>query len=602
MKVKGKKISFGKVFWPSLVAVIIGSIVGMILFFVIAGGIANSLMPTPTKVVAEPNSVLHIKLDGVVAEKTNSELDFASFNVTTNLGLADLLYGLEKAKKDNAIKGVFLELGSLSCGYTTAKEIRKAINDFEKSGKFVVAYNAGEMVGLGKYYISSAANELYGFPTSIMEFLGLGGELTFYKHTLEKLGIEVQVIRGKNNDFKSAVEPFFLDKMSDSSRLQMERYINNIWTEIRSDIAKDRKISSEELNNYAENMLIRRMKDAEKYKLIDATKYRDEVIDIIKKKLKLAADKDVKFVAFEKYAQSNFRDNQILVKTGEPNVAVIIAAGDITVDGDGLTSKETCKLLKEARNNKSIKTVVLRVNSPGGSALASDEIWREVKLTNKEKKVIVSMGDVAASGGYYISTAASRIFAEPTTITGSIGVFGMIPYFGNFMKDKLGFSYDYVKTNQYAGFSLNKKMTEKELSNVQQEVDEIYQDFLERVAEGRKMTVEQANVIARGRVWTGSDALKIGLVDELGGLKDAIAYAAKLAGIKEPKVLYYPLAKEDTFEALLEQLQEETDKSSVAVKSNIPVELLSHYEKIAKLEGMFGMQMRMPYALELKFK
>ncbi|MCO5259541.1 MAG: signal peptide peptidase SppA [Crocinitomicaceae bacterium] len=599
---KGKKISFGKVFWPSFVAVLVGSIIGGLLFLMVVGGIASAVTPKPSSVKVLPNSVLHIKLDGVIGEKTKSDVDYFSLKLKTNLGLSDLLYGLEKAKTDNAIKGVFLELGSLSCGYTTAKEIRNAINDFEKSGKFVVAYTAGELVGLGKYYISSAANELYGFPTSTMEFLGLGGELTFYKNTLDKLGIDVQIIRGKNNDFKSAVEPFFLDKMSDSSRLQMETYLNNIWTEMRNDIAKDRKVTANDMNVYAENMLIRRIKDAVQYKLIDGSKYRDEVLDIIKKKLKLSSDQTLKLVEFEKYAKTSFKRDQMLMKDNQPNVAVIIAAGDISVEGDGLTSKEVCQLLKDARANKSIKTVVLRVNSPGGSALASDEIWREVKLTNKEKKVIVSMGDVAASGGYYISTAASRIFAEPTTVTGSIGVFGMIPYFGNFMQDKLGFSYDYVRTNQHAGFTLNRKMTPEELSNVQEEVDEIYQDFLERVAEGRNMTVEQANVIARGRVWTGSDAVKIGLVDELGGLKDAIAYAAKTAGIKEPKVLYYPLVKEDMFETILEQLDEKSKNSTVSTRAAIPTELVNQYQKLTKLEGMFGIQMRMPFVMDLQLK
>lgn len=599
---KQKKVSFGKIFWPSLVAVIVGSIIGSMLFFGILGGVISALTPKSTTVKAGPNSVLHIKLNGVVSEKTKTELEFGTFKMKTNLGLADLLYGLEKAKTDKGIQGVFLELGSLSCGYSTAKEIRNAINDFEKSGKFVVAYDSGELVGLGKYYISSAANELYGFPTSAMEFLGLGGELTFFKHTLDKLGIDVQVIRGKNNDFKSAVEPFFLDKMSDSSRLQMERYLNNIWSEMRSDIAKDRKVSADQLNEYAENMSIRRVKDAVNYKLIDGVKYRDEVIDIIKKKLKLSVDQKLKLVDFEKYAKSKFRNDQTLMQEASPNIAVIIASGDVTVDGNGLSSNEVCKLLKEARANKTIKTIVLRINSPGGSALASDEIWREVKLTNKEKKVIVSMGDVAASGGYYIATPASRIFAEPTTITGSIGVFGMIPYTGDFMKNTLGLSFDYVKTNQHAGFTLNRRMTDVELNNVQSEVDEIYQDFLERVAEGRGMTTERVNMIARGRVWTGSDAVKIGLVDELGGLKDAINYAAKTAGIKDAKVLYYPFVKDDIFETILEQIDEESKKTNVSTKGAIPAELVSQYQKLAEIEGMFGMQMRMPFAVELKFK
>lgn len=593
----GKKVTFGRIFWPSFVAVLIASVVGLIIFVFVLSGIIGSLTPKSTPVTTQANSILHVKLDGPIDELANTELDVSTFKVNTTIGLADILFGFEKAKKDDNIKGIFLELGSISCGYATAKEIRNAINDFEKSGKFVVAYNSGELVGLGKYYISSAANELYGFPTSTMEFLGLGGELTFFKNTLDKLGVDVQIIRGSNNDFKSAVEPFFLSKMSDSSRLQMETYVNNIWAEMRNDIAADRKVSAEDLNHYADEMLIKRLKDAEKYKLIDAVKYRDEVISILKKKVKIAENHDLKLVSFEKYARSKFKDDQILMQDSKPNVAVIVASGDVSVDGDGLASNRVCEMLRKVRETESIKTVVLRVNSPGGSALASDEIWREVKLTNEKKKVIVSMGDVAASGGYYIAAPAARIFAEPTTITGSIGVFGMIPYLGNFMNDKLGLTFDYVKTNKHAGFSVNRRLSPEELANIQTEVDEIYKDFLDRVSEGRNMTVEQVNNIARGRVWTGTDAVKIGLVDELGGLKDAIAYAAKTAGVKDAKVVYYPLIEDDFMEALSEQMEAMDKKSSV--KSNaLPLELIKQYEKLKQVESMSGIQMRMPFTID----
>ena len=313
----------------------------------------------------------------------------------------------------------------------------------------------------------------------------------------------------------------------------------------------------------------------------------------------MAEEKDLNLVAFEKYARSKFRDDQTLMQDASPNVAVIIAAGDVSVDGDGLASNSICALLREARANKTVKTVVLRINSPGGSALASDEIWREVKLTNEKKKVIVSMGGVAASGGQYIAAPAERICAGPTTITGSIGVFGMVPYLGNFMNDKLGLTFDYIKTNKHSAFSLNRKLTADELSTIQAEVDDIYADFLQRVSEGRKMTTEQVNNIARGRVWTGTDAVKIGLVDELGGLKDAIAYAAKAAGIKEAKVLYYPLVGDDFMEALSEQLEAMDQKATV--KSNgLPLELIKHYEKLKQVESMSGIQMRMPFTIDFR--
>lgn len=593
------KVSFGRIFWPSFVAVIIASVVGLILFFFVLGGVIGNLTPESKSLDVKDKSVLHVKLDGAIQEKTTVELNSSSFTMETQIGLSDLLYGIEKAKEDQKIKGLFVELGSIRCGYATAKEIRDAINDFEKSGKFVVAYNSGEVVSLKEYYISSAANEIYGFPTSNFEFLGLGGELTFYKNTFDKLGVEMQIIRGKNNDFKSAVEPFFLESMSDSSRLQMEVYINNIWRTIRTEIAQERNLNAAQLNQYADDMLISGVDDAIKYKLIDASKYRNEVIEILKEKVKLTEKDEIQLVEFKNYAKKKFRNNQFIQQAGKPTIAVVVAAGAIAVDGEGISSNEVCELLRKARKNKSIKAVVLRVNSPGGSALASDEIWREVELTNQVKKVVVSMGDVAASGGYYISSPASYIFAEPTTITGSIGVFGMIPYTGEFMTNTLGLTFDYVQTNKHSGLSLNKKLTSEELARIQDKVDEIYIDFLERVSEGRGMSVDAVNQIARGRVWTGVDALRVGLVDELGGLNDAINYAAKLANVKEIKTLYYPLVEKDQFEAILEQLTEE-NKTQVNVHANIPQELISKYEQISDITRMTGVQMRLPYTINLK--
>lgn len=592
-----KKVTFGRVFWPSLVAILVATIVGLLLFFIILGGIIGSLTPETKSVSIKNNTVLHMKLDGAIAEKADANFNPSDFKMDHTMGLSDILYGIEKAKSDKKIKGIFLDLGNISCGISTAREIRSAINDFEKSGKFVVAYNSGEVITLRKYYISSAADEVYGFPTSTMEFVGLGSELMYFKNTLDKLDVEMQVIRGKNNDFKSAVEPFFLDKMSDSSRLQIERYLESMWQDIRADIAADRKISSERLNQIAEDMMIRRADDAVGLKLLDGTKYRDEVMSIVMKKAGVKSADDMHLQSFEKFARKKFEQDQILMKEDNPNIAVILAEGDVSVEGDGLTSKEICKLFQEVRQNKSIKTVVFRINSPGGSALASDEIWREVKLTNEKKKVIVSMGDVAASGGYYVATPAEYIFADPTTITGSIGVFGMVPYTGKMLENHLGLTFDRAATNSHAILSTNRKLTEDEMTLIQGEVDAIYMDFLNRVSEGRGITVEQANVLARGRVWTGKDALRVGLVDELGGLKDAIAYAAKKAGISEKKVLYYPLHEENPFAEILEQLEEE-EKVKVKSQAQLPESVVSYYNQLKKLESYNGIQMRLPYVIE----
>lgn len=598
MSTTPQKIRFGRIFWPSFWAALIVSILGLIIWLIVISGIMSSFEAEPMKV--ESNSVLHMTLDARIAEKGQTKFNPSTFSVDKTIGLADILYGLETAKKDKKIKGVFLELEGASCGYATAREIRNAINDFEKSGKFVIAYNSGELISLKQYYIASAANTNYGFPTSNMEFLGLGGELSFFKNTFDKLEVEMQIIRGSGNDFKSAVEPFFLDKMSDSSRFQVERYMTSLWSDIRKDIAKDRSIDASRLDELAENADIKSVNEAVKYQLMDGAKYKDEILDLLAKKAGTKKGEEVELFAFEKYAKKRFTEDQILSAEDEPNVAVILAEGGVARDGEGLTSKSICKLFREARNNESIKTVVFRINSPGGSALASDEIWREVQLTNKTKKVVVSMGDVAASGGYYIAAPSSYIFAEPTTITGSIGVFGMIPYTGKMLENKLGITFDRVATNKHAVMTTNRKLTEEEMTIIQENVDEIYDQFKTVVAKGRGLTKERVQQLARGRVWTGVDAKEVGLVDELGGMSDAIAYAAKQAKIKDVKVLYYPLVKEDPLEALLEQVASGEENASVAAGVELPTEVVKYMNQLKELESIQGIQMRLPFTLDLK--
>ena len=592
-----KKVTFGRVFWPSLVAILVVSIISIVIFFFVLGGIINGIGGSEPYAVKE-KTILHMTLDGVIAEKSSTKFEVMSFETENKMGLSDLLYGLEKAKTDDKIKGIFIELNNVQCGFATAKEIRNAINDFEKSGKFAVAYSSGEVVTQKEYYISSAANEIYGFPTSTVEFVGLGAELMFFKNTLDKLEVEMQVIRGKNNDFKSAVEPFFRTEMSDSSRHQINTYLTSIWSDIRNDISKDRKISVNRLNEIAENMEVRRATDAVSVGLLDNVKYRDEVLSMLRKKIKIKETDELNLQSFEKYAKKKFLLQQQL-NADKANLAVIIAEGDVSVDGDGLTSEKICKYIKEARLDKNIKTIVLRVNSPGGSALASDEIWREVQLANAKKTVIVSMGDVAASGGYYIASPAHKIFADPSTITGSIGVFGVIPYTGKMLENKIGLTFDRASTNKHAVLSTNRKLTEGEMEIIQSEVDEIYAQFLSRVAEGRGMTTEAVNVIARGRVWTGVDAKRIGIVDELGGISDAIRYAAKKAGIKEAKVKYWPEVKEDPFAEILEQFNEQNETSTQIKAEKLPAELKRYYQQLKKLESYQGIQMRMPFDIYL---
>lgn len=589
-----KKVSFWRIFWPTLTATIVVSFIGWIFVLVLVGGMFSE------EEVVKDKTVLHLTLSGNIGETSDASINSMSFSVDKTTGLSDLLYGFERAAKDDEVKGIFIDLKGVDCGYATAHEIRDAIHTFRKSGKFVVAYLSGEVITQKQYYISSAANKVYGFPTSAMEFMGLGTEMTYFKGMFDKVGVEMQVIRGSNNDFKSAVEPFFRENMSDSSRLQVERFLGSIWSDIRAEIAKDRKITSQSLNEIAEYAKIQRVEDALKYKLIDGVKYRDEVIDLVQKKAGGKSDM-TNLMAFEKYAKTKFKNDQLINggETSGANIAVIVAEGGITVDGDEMTSVNICRYFREARESKNIKTVVFRVNSPGGSALASEEIWREVMLTSKKMKVIVSMGDVAASGGYYIATPASYIFAEPTTITGSIGVFGVIPYTGKLFEENFGMTFDRAQTNSHAVLSTNRKLTEEELKIIQTEVDQIYAQFKKRVSDGRGMTQQKVEVLARGRVWTGTDALGNGLVDAIGGLSDAIAYAQKKAGIKEAKIKYWPEIKEDPLADILEQLSEK-ESASIKVKSTeLPKELVDTYLRLKQLDQLSGIQMRLPYFMEL---
>lgn len=595
------KVSFGKVFWPSLLAIIIAGCVGIIFFFLILGGIIGSFSDFgPEPLAIKDKTVLQMKLNGTILEKGDLELDANSLEIKKNIGLSDILFGLNKAKGDKKIRGLFIDISDVDCGMATAREIRNAIKDFQASGKFVVAYNSGEYITQKAYYISSSAKESFGFPTSAFQLSGLGGEMMYLKGMLDKLDLEVEIIRGKNNDFKSAVEPFFLKSMSDSSRVQVKRYISSMWEDMCNDIATDRDVKTIDLNSIADELKIQRAEDAVDFNLLDGVKYRDEMMKYLMKKVNVSEESELEFQNFEKYAKKSFNEEQAITKNQNPSIAVILAEGEVSTNGDELSSEEICKLFKKVRNDKSIKTIVFRINSPGGSALASEEIWREVSLTNKVKKVIVSMGDVAASGGYYIACPAHKIFAEPTTITGSIGVFGMIPYTGKMLENKLGITFDRVSTNKHFVLSTNRKLTGEELAITQSEVDQIYDQFLSRVAEGRKMSKDKVNFIARGRVWSGRDALNIGLVDQLGGLKDAIAFAANASKLKTPKVIYYPIREDDSFSQLIELIEEKTENVELKIKRNsISNEFVEYYKQLKKIEGMSGIQMRLPYTLTI---
>lgn len=588
-----KKVSFWQIFWPS----IISGIVLIVVFFIFFSSVISSILKPKPDYNIEKNTVLHLQLEGPIKELGSQAINPYSMGITSNVGLSALLFGFEKAATDNNVKGIFIELKGAQCGYETATEIRNAIKKFEeKSGKFVIAYHSGELVSLKEYYIASAATQNYGFHSTTFEFLGLGSELMFYKGLFDKLDLKMQIIRGPNNAFKSAVEPFYLTEMSDSSRLQMQVILNNLWSSVKSGISQDRGISMEKLEDIADKGLVRRLREGVKYNFIDSVKFRDEVIQLIADKMEVKNTEDLRFKSFEKYSEEKFLSQQNIANASNANIAVIVAQGNITTNGDGVASDKITRLFRKARNDKDIKTIVFRVNSPGGSALASEEIWREVQLANQEKKVIVSMGDLAASGGYYISSPATKVFAQKTTITGSIGVFGVIPYTGKMLEHKLGLSFDRVSTNKHAVMSTNKKLTPAELAIIQDEVDTTYYQFLRRVAEGRGMSIEQVNTIARGRVWTGSDALRVGLVDTLGGLNDAIAYAIKEAGIVDPVIRYYPKVEKGPWRKILESISENND-DNIQQRSLIPKEVINTYEHIKEIEDFTGIQARLPYKI-----
>jgi protease-4 len=386
--------------------------------------------------------------------------------------------------------------------------------------------------------------------------------------------------------------------------MQNQVLMNGIWNELAADISASRNIKTSEFNGWINNMEVVNPNQALAHKLVDGLLYKDEMMAKLSKKVGLSSNDKIKWAEFNEYAQNAFYENQVLIQAESASVAVILAEGEVAVDGDGVSSKKLCRLFEKVRNDDDIKAVVFRINSPGGSALASEEIWREVMLTQKKKKVYVSMGDLAASGGYYIATPADRIFAEPTTITGSIGVFGMIPYTGKMLENKLGITFDRVQTHNHSVMSTNRKLTPEELAMVQNEVNGIYSQFMDRVAKGRSLSVARVNQIARGRVWTGKDALAIGLVDELGSLTDVINFAKREIKDKEAKVIYYPKVKEDKFSAIIKMIEQENEdeESRLHLKnSSLPNELLEQYERIKAIESKMGIQMRMPYDLVFRF-
>lgn len=580
-------------FFGSILGILISTIVAvLIIVAVITSGFKEAFKDADDSVYKRKgNSVLNLVFDGQIIdrEKINpfENIDLGPLGSQKRMGLNMILKNIENAKGDTAIKGLYLNFNGMMAGKSAAQDIRNGILDFKKSGKFVYAYS--ENYTQSEYYLASAADKVFLNPQGGLEWKGLSMSLMFYKKTLEKLGVDVQIYR--HGKFKSAIEPFMLDKMSEANRLQAETFLNSIWTNMITDIAKSRKTSRDVLNKLANELSINFPEDAVSYKLVDELMYEDEVMNLLKKRLGVKEADNINLVTHTMY--NKFKPKGIYLGTNK--VAVIYAIGQISSgqgDDDEIGSERIAKAIKDARLDANIKAIVLRVNSPGGSALASDVIWREVNLAKKVKPFVVSMGDVAASGGYYISCAADRIFAEPNTITGSIGVFGMVPNMKKALEDKLGITIDTVNTNAHSDMMTTlRAATPTESVFIQKSVEKVYDIFIGRVAEGRHMTKDEVDSLGQGRVWSGSDALRIKLVDELGGLPDAIAYAVKKAKLKEYKITDLPTQK-NPLDELLGKVESDAETRLIKKHLGENYTYLKHVQNVIKAKGV---QVRMPY-------
>jgi protease-4 len=582
-------------FFGSVIGIVLATIIVVVILLASIKASFSSLnIKDESEVsVVKTNSVLKLVLDGQIEdrEKENPFKDFGDIGPLMDQGgngLNTMLDKISKAKSDDKIKGIYLYTKNLEAGFATVEELRAALEDFKKSGKFIYSY--AEYYGQKEYYLASVANKVFLNPQGALDWKGLSMSIMFFKNAFEKLGVDVQVFR--HGKFKSAVEPFLLDKMSASNRLQSETFLNSIWNTMLVKISKDRKTSVDDLNKMANTLSIRFPEDAVG-SLVDAAIYEDEVLTVIKKKIGIAEKDKLNLVDFGKYDPKEKR-----VKGVESSkIAVIYANGSISGgqgSDDEIGSDALAKTIKDARLDDKIKAIVLRVNSPGGSALASDVIWREVILAKKAKPVIVSMGNLAASGGYYISCAADRIFAQPNTITGSIGVFGMMPNIQKALEQKLGITVDTVNTNLHSdvGGAL-RAVSASEYDYIQSGVEKVYDVFTKRVAEGRKMSQADVDSIGQGRVWTGADALKINLVDELGGLNEAIAYAAKKSKLSTYKLVELPKQK-SPFDAFLGN--KETELESRLIKKNLGISY-TYFKQLQKLVNLKGIQARLPFEM-----
>lgn len=565
-----------------------------VMFFVFVS-IVGSAEDTVT---IKDNSVLELQLQQPISDYVgDNALDpFGGGLFEQNQGLDEILHALSVAKDDKDIKGISINNNFIMAGLAQTQAIRKALEDFKESGKFIYGY--GDFYAQKDYYLASVADSIFLNPVGVLDFRGLSSEVLFFKDLQEKTGVKMEVIR--HGKYKSAVEPFIANEMSEANRSQIQELLGSLWNSMIEDISKGRNIRPDDLNTIADTLGGRSPEYALASGLVDDVVFFDQYEQKLRRALGLGEDQDLNVVQLQDYV---IRSNKKAVKKGKDKVAVVFAQGEILygeggpdVIGQGIINKA----LIDAREDDDVKAIVLRVNSPGGSALTSDIIWREIELTKAVKPVVVSMGNVAASGGYYISVGADKIFAEPTTITGSIGVFGTVPNMAELAED-IGINAEQVGTNENSvEYSLFEPMDEGFRSVVQEGIESTYRTFLQRVSQGRNISMEEADSLAQGRVWSGVDAQRIGLVDELGNLEDAIAEAAEMAGLNE-----YGIKKFPKYKTGLERFMEDLGGASTRIKNDfireeIGLEAYSVLKEVRRAMQQKGVQARMPFVLDIK--
>ncbi|MCU7495895.1 MAG: signal peptide peptidase SppA [Ignavibacteria bacterium] len=586
---------FFKFMFASMLGTFLVFLVAGVIFFSILAILVSGLQREKTESIPS-HSVLVLKLDYQVPERSSqnpfSGFSFSSFQVNRKAGLNDIIKNIHKAKGDSDIDGIYLDLNNfMPGGMATIEAIRRELNDFRRSGKFIYAF--GDDISQGAYYLGSVADGIFLNPAGSLDFKGLSAEMYFFKKTLDKLEIEPQIFQyGK---FKSATEPFRLDRMSEANKTQMSALLASIYDNMLKNIEDSRHISHSELNRIAGNLLIQSPEDARKYHFVDSLLYYDQVYEFLRAKTHTPQKKKVSLVSMDEYSDVSGASGN----ASKNRIAVIYASGDIQ-NSEGsenvIGNRNIAEAIRQARNDGNVKAIVMRVNSPGGDALIADEIWREVSITRGRKPFIISMGNYAASGGYYISCAADTIVAEPNTITGSIGVFGIIPNFENFLKNKLGVTSDRVKTGKFSDLgTTSRPFNAEEKAIIQKEIDRIYERFVSKVAQGRKKTFAQIHDVAQGHVWTGLQAKELGLVDVIGGLDDAVKIAAKKANIKNYYVSELPRQK-GFLRSIVEDFSAETEESIIKNRLGEGFKL---FNELQAVKNMQGIQTRLPFILSL---